>query len=383
MIKIVEVLDKVKSDKVLKNKIIRATLFFLFALILVISLVMSSSEEEETIANKEKDNNSLNLIPGDTTSVKDKESVWKKMKWDEMRDNEELAITNDDNTFGLKETDRAEEENMSSVRTDGSYSSNSSIDAYIESRRKERERQQSIASSSSPGTSRNYNPYGNQSDWEDRPMLNVSPSNNYQNNTNNSYNVNNEISYQEKQPSTSKKLTKTRRKAQSFEDLDPIEQKRILLETGKAEYEESAEISAMIMSDGMVKSGQTIIIMTKEDAYINFEKIPKGTTIAGVVSFGENRLLVNFSTIRLKKKIMKVNLSLYALDGLIGLPVGNDLLSKDVSDTGFDEATDEDFTGTRVEKIGKRIFKSARNRKEVKVDLGRDIMCILVNNNVQ
>jgi hypothetical protein len=380
MIKIVEVLDKVKSDKVLKNKIIRATLFFLFALILVISLVMSSSEEEETIANKEKDNNSLNLIPGDTTSVKDKESVWKKMKWDEMRDNEELAITND-NTFGLEETDRGEDEKISSERTDGSYSSNSSIDAYIESRRKERERQQSIASSSSPGTSRNYNPYGNQSDWEDRPMLNVSPSNNYQNNANNSYNVNNEISYSEKQPS--KKLTKTRRKAQSFEELDPIEQKRILLETGRAEYEESAEISAMIMSDGMVKSGQTIIIMTKEDAYINFEKIPKGTTIAGVVSFGENRLLVNFSTIRLKKKIMKVNLSLYALDGLIGLPVGNDLLSKDVSDTGFDEATDEDLTGTRVEKIGKRIFKSARNRKEVKVDLGRDIMCILVNNNVQ
>ena len=59
------------------------------------------------------------------------------------------------------------------------------------------------------------------------------------------------------------------------------------METGQSEYRETGEFSTMIMSSGMVKAGETITIITKEDAYINFEKIPKGTTIAGIVSFGE------------------------------------------------------------------------------------------------
>lgn len=134
----------------------------------------------------------------------------------------------------------------------------------------------------------------------------------------------------------------------------------------------------------MVRSGQTIILITKEDAFLNFEKVPKGTTIAGTVSFNENRLQVNFSTIRLKNnKIVKVSLTLYGLDGLEGLPVGANLDNKDINDTGFDEATSDNITGTRIERIGKGLLKNARQRREVKVDLGRDIMCILVNNNVK
>ena len=92
---------------------------------------------------------------------------------------------------------------------------------------------------------------------------------------------------------------------------------------------------------------------------------------------------VNFSTIRLKKKIIKVDLTLYSLDGLQGLPVGSDLTNKSISDTGFDEATSENISGTRLERIGKSLLKSGKQRREVKVDLGRDIMCILVNNNVK
>ena len=134
----------------------------------------------------------------------------------------------------------------------------------------------------------------------------------------------------------------------------------------------------------MIRSGQTIILITKEDAFLNFEKVPKGTTIAGTVSFNENRLQVNFSTIRLKNnKIVKVSLTLYGLDGLEGLPVGANLDNKDINDTGFDEATSDNITGTRIERIGKGLLKNARQRREVKVDLGRDIMCILVNNNVK
>lgn len=91
---------------------------------------------------------------------------------------------------------------------------------------------------------------------------------------------------------------------------------------------------------------------------------------------------MNFSTIRLKNKIIKVDLTLYSLDGLEGLPVDSDLFNKDVQDTGEDEISQE-VTSTRVGRIASALYKGSKSRKEQKVDLGRDIMCLLVNNNVE
>ncbi len=166
----------------------------------------------------------------------------------------------------------------------------------------------------------------------------------------------------------------------TFEDLPETEQKRILLQTGQRTYQESTEIKAKIISTGEVKAGQTVRLMLQEKAILNFKVIPSGTTISGVVSFNQNRMNINFSTIRLKNEIIKVNLDLYAMDGLKGLPIGGENYTKESEDEGINEAISK--TG-RIGRIVGSVAKSVRREKEISVDLGRDISCILVNNSIE
>ena len=372
-------IDKIKSDIQFRNKVIGGAVVFALVMVggVVSVLAMNSSQDN---AIEQEDKGAIAEVPSDTTrTVETKRTIYSQMKAFEEDEKKDLKVVADENIVGKNKEEIAEMEKKED-------------DEIAEYMRQRREKQKEIEKTSSrtdryaaepayqpsgyapQGSRRKYNPYASKEDWTDETDIELA-----------GYKTGREkmAEKQEEQKVVAEQKRKKRNEVKTFDDLSPTEQRRILLETGQSQYEETAEFSAMIMSSGMVKSGETITIITKEDAYLNFEKIPKGTTMAGIVSFGDNRLQVSFSTIRLKKKIVKVNLSLYGLDGLEGLPVGSDLLSKDVSDTGIDEATDIDVTGTKVEKIGKRLFKSAKSRKEVKVDLGRDIMCILVNNNAK
>lgn len=372
-------IDKIKSDIQFRNKVIGGAVVFALVMVggVVSVLAMNSKQDNST---ELEDKGAIAEVPSDTTrTVETKRTIYSQMQAFEEDEKKDLKVVADENIVGKNKEEIAEMEKKED-------------DEIAEYMRQRREKQKELEKSSSrtdryssepsyqssgyapQGSRRKYNPYASKEDWTDETDIELA-----------GYKTGREkmAEKQEEQKVVAEQKRKKRNEVKTFDDLSPTEQRRILLETGQSQYEETVEFSAMIMSSGMVKSGETITIITKEDAYLNFEKIPKGTTMAGIVSFGDNRLQVSFSTIRLKKKIVKVNLSLYGLDGLEGLPVGSDLLSKDVSDTRIEEATDIDVTGTKAERIGKRLFKSAKSRKEVKVDLGRDIMCILVNNNAK
>ena len=370
------IVDKIKSDIQFRNKVIGGAIVFVFLMVGGIAGILAMNNSDRVEEQEQVQSSAMAEVPSDTTQkVAPKRSIYSQMDYFQEEEKRDFQVVADESVVGKSKEEIARKEKEE----------DDEIMAYMKQRR---ETQKAMVNSSSKAggyaestyqeptysasSRRKYNPYASKEDWVDTDI--------------DTYKTGRDKlqeQQQQQQVQQAKKTTKRRNETKSFEDLSPAELRRILLDTGQSQYEETAEFSAMIMSSGMVKSGETITIITKEDAYLNFEKIPKGTTMAGIVSFSDNRLQVNFSTIRLKKKIIKVNLSLYGLDGLIGLPVGSDLLSKDVSDTGMDEVTEEDITGTRVERIGKKIFKSARSRKEIKVDLGRDIMCILVNNNLQ
>ena len=373
-------IDKIKSDIQFRNKVIGGAIIFALVMVggVVSVLAMNSSQENEI---EEENKGVIAEVPSDTTrTVGTKRMIYSQMQSFEEEEKKDLKVVADENIVGKNKEQIAEMEKKE----------DDEIAEYMKQRREKQKQLEKTSTSrtdrysSEPsyqpsgyapqGSRRKYNPYASKEDWTEETDVEFA-----------GYKTGREkmAERQETQQVKAEEKRKKRNEVKTFDDLSPSEQRRILLETGQSQYEETAEFSAMIMSSGMVKSGETITIITKEDAYLNFEKIPKGTTMAGIVSFGDNRLQVSFSTIRLKKKIVKVNLSLYGLDGLEGLPVGTDLLSKDVSDTGIDEATDIDISGTKVERIGKRLFKSAKSRKELKVDLGRDIMCILVNNNAK
>lgn len=180
-------------------------------------------------------------------------------------------------------------------------------------------------------------------------------------------------------PSSKKNKISSKSKNKSFEDLPETEQRRLMLQTG-GRYEESESIKAKIMSTGTIKNGQTVRIITEETANLNYNVIPSGTIIAGIVNFSENRMNIKFSTIRLKNKIIKVNLVVYSMDGLEGFAVDSENFTEDVENEGISEAVKA--TG-RVGRIVGSVISSKKKAREISVDLGRDVRCILVNKNLE
>lgn len=377
MTKIVEVLDKIKSDKRLKNQIIRACLIFVVAVVVVVGLVLTSEEEEQQPVTQQQEEK-IDLIPAETTEMEDKSTVFQRMQWEDLKKDEQLEVVNTEGTTGFNfGEDVSNETNTSVIPKTTAEVSNTSIDSYIAQRRRAREQQQQ--QSENYATTRSYNPYGNTNDWEERKTeTQTQPSN--QASLTEGYTS---VRQQQAQQQIQQQSFAGGKKKDDFESLSEAEKRRIILTTGQAQYRESEQISAMVLSSGEIKSGETITLTLKEDAILSFEKIPKGTTIAGKVSFTDNRLNVQFSTMRLKNKIIRVDLVLFGLDGLEGLPVSSNVMIREVEDAGIDEAIAE--TGTTVGKVGSiagRLLKSNRRKEDMKIDLGRDIMCILVNRKI-
>lgn len=369
-------IDKVKNDINFRNKVIRGAIVFVVIMTLSIVLILAIDSEETNPQVIPQDSDTgikeqvLAIVPADTTKIIQKSNIYSQMDYLQNEENKGIRVVTDESVLGKTQEEIAENEKKEQDE----------IEEYMKQRRQQvqanndyhRASRSAVEAYQPPPTPnrRRYNPYATSQDWEDQEIS--------------SYQTGREKERIQQESAEEKRSARNikKKKAKTFDELSEIEQRKILLETGKSSYEETAEFSAMIMTTGTVKNGQTITLITKEDAFINFEKIPKGTTMAGIVSFGENRLHVNFSTIRIKKKIIKVNLTLYGLDGLEGLPVGSDVFNKELEDTGTAEVTQEIQT-TRVGRIASSLLKSSKGRKEQKVDLGRDIMCILVNNNIE
>ena len=164
-----------------------------------------------------------------------------------------------------------------------------------------------------------------------------------------------------------------------FSDLPEHERKRILLSFGGNGYTETSEISAKFISTGLVAQGQTVSMMSKKDAYLNFKLIPKGTKFSGKVSFSENRMTVNVKSIRVKEEIIPVSLALYSLDGMEGLAVNGDISLKEVKNEAVDEAIAE--IPSQAASIIQGALKATRQKKSIKVKLAHDINVLLVNLN--
>lgn len=361
--------DKVKSNIQYRNKVILGAVFFMLLMVLGIMVVLVWDKKTNQLQEPVQEPVALAVVPSDTISIVPKKSVAYRYKdMDNFQSQDEIQIFKDESIVGKTEEEIQQKEKEQEDE----------ISEYIKNRRQKWKSSES-ENSVEPQRISHTDKKEKQSSARTYSREKIIQQEQEVENIIDSY----QTAREKEQSKQVKKISSQKRNSpQSFEDLTAVEKRRILLETGLSEYSESQEISAMIISSGEVRSGQTITLQLKEDAYLKFKKIPKGTTISGVVSFSENRMQVNFSTIRIKRKIIKVNLTLYGLDGLVGLPLGNDVLQKDMRDVGYEEANSEDITGTRAERIIKKVGRLIKTKKEVKVDLGRDIMCILVNNDI-
>lgn len=170
-----------------------------------------------------------------------------------------------------------------------------------------------------------------------------------------------------------------RRGDSQLDNLSPTERRRVMLQSG-GKYKESESIEAKIVSTGTVRAGQTVRLITTQVAYLSGKVIPSGTVIAGVVSFGENRMDIRLSTIRLKNEIVRVNLTVYSMDGLQGFAVDGFNDAEEVENEGISEGIKA--TG-RIGRVVGSVITPKRSRRAQSLNLGRDVRCLLVNEDLK
>jgi conjugative transposon TraM protein len=80
-------------------------------------------------------------------------------------------------------------------------------------------------------------------------------------------------------------------------------------------------VLAEIESDQRVVDGQSIRLRLMQNIFIAGRRVPENNVIVGVAKFRGDRLLVTISSIIDRQKILPVSLSVYAMDGVEGIPI--------------------------------------------------------------
>lgn len=145
------------------------------------------------------------------------------------------------------------------------------------------------------------------------------------------------------------------------------------------------QIRAKLLSQGYATSGRSLSFVMLEPTKINGETITKGQSITGT-SYEENgRLMVNFSSIKIKNKVVNVQMQLLGSDGMPGLPIaGTNNINPNgsaIENKGRDLARDQI---NRIPVIGGVIggvIGSGTKTADNRIKLSTNVECIIVNYN--
>lgn len=146
------------------------------------------------------------------------------------------------------------------------------------------------------------------------------------------------------------------------------------------------QIRAKLLSQGYASNGRSLSFVLLETTKIGGETTPKGQVITGIAREENNRLMVNFSTIKVKNKIVPVQMALFGSDGMAGLPIGGGSNGSDIGS----EATNrgKDIVAEQANRIpviggivGGAVRSSGSRTADNKIKLSTNIECIIVNYN--
>lgn len=174
-----------------------------------------------------------------------------------------------------------------------------------------------------PAQTSNYNRYGNSSMWQvEEPQ-----------NSNIGYSSANYIEnrMQQIEQRTTVQTTET-----YMNNVVAVEQsKKDLFENGKQVG--NGTIQAVVRGTQEVKNGQTLRFQTNTDGVINGVKIPRNTSLFGIVRFNQYRAEVTIETANINGSIVPVNLVVYSNDGLKGIPISIDESLKQGRNSAVDD----------------------------------------------
>lgn len=174
-----------------------------------------------------------------------------------------------------------------------------------------------------PVQTSNYNRYGNSSMWQvEEPQ-----------NSNIGYSSANYVEnrVQQIEQRTTVQTTQT-----YMNNVVAVEQsKKDLFENGKQVG--NGTIQAVVRGTQEVKNGQTLRFQTNADGVINGVKIPRNTSLFGIVRFNQYRAEITIETANINGSIVPVNLVVYSNDGLKGIPISLDESLKQGRNSAVDD----------------------------------------------
>jgi len=146
---------------------------------------------------------------------------------------------------------------------------------------------------------------------------------------------------------------------------------------------------AVIVDNQKAVQGATVKIRLQDTLLINGVLIPKGQELFGACRITNQRLLLDIKNIRLGTSIIPVDLSVYSLDGMIGIEAPEALLTGALNNGtddavrsvgfGFDQTVATQVAGAGIDAARQLISKKVK-RIKVKLNAGKPI---LLRNNKQ
>ncbi|TKC00046.1 conjugative transposon protein TraM [Pedobacter cryotolerans] len=145
---------------------------------------------------------------------------------------------------------------------------------------------------------------------------------------------------------------------------------------------------AIIVDNQKAVQGATIKIRLQDTLRINGMLIPKGQELFGACRITNQRLLLDIKNIRLGTSIIPVDLSVYSLDGMIGIDApealltgalnnGTDNAVRSIGFGGFDQSVATQVAGAGIDAARQLVSKKVRN---IKVKLKSGYSVLLRNN---
>lgn len=143
-------------------------------------------------------------------------------------------------------------------------------------------------------------------------------------------------------------------------------------------------ISAFIADTRKVVQGATVKLVLQDTLRINGLFIPKGHALFGACKIVNQRLLLDIKQIRLGTSIIPVDLSVYSLDGMIGIDApeavltdavnsGADNAVRDVALMGIDQTLATQVAGAGID-AAKNLMSKRLRRVKVKLQGGKSIL---------
>src|SRR5690606_24717916 len=119
-------------------------------------------------------------------------------------------------------------------------------------------------------------------------------------------------------------------------DVVPVEQsKKDLTENDKQVG--NGTIQAVVRGTQEVKNGQTLRFQTNVEGVVNGVKIPRNTSLFGIVRVNQYRAEITVETANSSGSIVPVNLVVYSNDGLKGIPISLDESLKQGRNSAVDD----------------------------------------------